>query len=1200
MSVRCEACGADNPEAFRLCGTCGSTLGERCPACSAPVVRGFRFCGSCGLALDAAEARTGTGVGVLGEPVSSRVGEIPRSAAERRLVSILFADLVSFTTLAEGRDPEEVQDLQGRYFETCRAIIARYGGAVNKFIGDAVMAMWGAPVAHEDGAERAVRAGRALAAAVAAVGEQVGLPRLAARAGVVSGEAAITVGAVGQGMVAGDVVNTAARLQSAARPGTVLVDEATYRTTRGSIAFERAGDRTLRGKRLPVPAWEARQVVALRRGKERSVLPEGPLVGRDGAVAIVKDLLETVREERTPRLASIIGQAGIGKSRIGWELEKYVDGIVEKIAWHQARSPAYGEGLAFWALAEMVRFRAGIAEGDPPSVARKRLTDCLATYVPNEVERRWIAPHLSGLVGLGPVPDGGREEAFAAWRSFFERVADTGTTVLVFDDLHWADAGLLDFIEYFAQTASGRPILVATLARPALLERRPDWAAGLRGAVVVQLDPLPRGAMAELLDGLAPGLPDAVAGRVLDRAEGIPLYAVETLRMLVDRGELEVVDGAYRVRGSLDRLAIPETLQALVAARLDDLDPEDRSLIRDAAVLGQAFRPAALAAIGGSTVEAIEPNLDRLVQRALLVEETDERDPARGSYRFLEWLVREVAYGTLSLRDRRERHLAAARYLEELGDPDQIAAVAGHMLAAHRSSPPGRQDRALALDAVAALRAAADRAVALHSPEQAIGFIEGALSITDDEAERAQLWEQAAIAAQAAAHLKEAAAYARQALDWHTAHGDRSAVARTTVRLGAILAFGYEAEASIAVVKGAIEELAGDPALRDDPWLAELYAGMARSYLLAGRIGEAVDWSDRALADAERLGLQPVVAGALASKGAAFLEEGRTTEGIGLLRTSLAMAEQHGLIVPALRARNSLAVGLLADDPRAALDTAAVGLEVARRFGFRDLAIRLASSWAEAALDVGDWDAILDLVAELHRADLPVTDRVDFESTAALVRAWRGDPAADETFRALDELGAAIEPDLAVASLRCRQAAAALALGRPVEALGHAESATTRFRPSGFRTALLWGLVPAARAALWAGDDARVGEAIAEVERSGLGGRYITAILATLRAGLDARRGAVDAAIERYAAAAGLWRGLDVPLQLALCDLEAARYLPPGSPEAAAARDEARAILERLGASSLIERLESGTASAGQAATAGAASSVGATSAASG
>ena len=936
------------------------------------------------------------------------------------------------------------------------------------------MAMWGAPIAREDDAERAVRAAVELVAAVTSVGRQVGLPRLAARAGVVSGEAAITVGAVGQGMVAGDVVNTASRLEAAARPGSVLVDEATYRAVRGSVAFEQAGDRTLRGKRLPVPAWEARQVVAMRHGGGRSVLPEGPLVGRDSSVAIVKDLLQAVREERSCRLVSIFGQAGLGKSRIGWEIEKYIDGVVEKFRWHHARSPAYGEGLAFWALAEMVRSRAEIAQGDSPAVARRRLAACLATYVPDETERRWIAPHLAALIGVGPAPGGEREEAFVAWRAFFERVADTGTTILVFDDLHWADAGLLDFIEYLVQSSSGRPILVITLARPTLLDARPDWGVGLRNYVGLHLDPLPRAAMAELLGEVAPGLPRELSERILDRAEGVPLYAVEILRMLVDRHVLEAVDGTYRVLGELERLAVPETLQALVAARLDDLDPSERALIRDAAVLGQAFRPAALAAIGQTTVEAIEPRLRRLIERELLLQESDERAPTVGTYRFVEWLVREVAYGTLSLRDRRERHLAAAAYFEKLDDPEVRGSVASHLLAAYRSGPAGRTDPVLALRAVAALRAAADRAFSLHSPEQALEFLEGALSVTADDAERAQLWEQAAVSAQGAARLKEAATYARQAIDWHAAHGNRSAVARTTARLGAILAFDYEAEASIAVVRSAIEELGDDPAMRDDPWLAELRAGLARSYLLAGHTREAVEWADRALDGAERLGLQQVVAGTLATKGAALLEDGRTNEGIGLLRTSLAMAEEHGLVVPALRARNSLAVGLLADDPRAALETAGVGLEVARRFGFRDFAIRLASNWAEAALDVGEWDGILDLVAELHRTDLPLTDRVDFESNEALVLTWRADATAAARFAAIDELIAHSDLDLTVATVRGRESAAALALGRPPEALAHAETAARLYLAAGLRTSVLWGTVPTARAALWAGDDGRL------------------------------------------------------------------------------------------------------------------------------
>ncbi|MDP9482893.1 MAG: AAA family ATPase, partial [Chloroflexota bacterium] len=1002
-------------------------------------------------------------------------------------------------------------------------------------------------------------------------------------AGVVSGEAAITVGAVGQGMVAGDVVNTASRLQAAARPGTVLVDEATYRAVRGSVAFERAAERTLRGKRLPVAAWEARRVVARRGGEGRSVLPEGPLVGREGALAIVKDLLASVREERSARLVSIFGQAGLGKSRIGWELEKYVDGVIEQIPWHHARSPAYGEGLAFWALGEMVRRRAGIAEGDPPALARRRLATCLARFVPDEAERRWIEPHLAALIGVGPAPGGEREEAFAAWRTFFERVADVGTTVLVFDDLHWADSGLLDFIEYLVQESNGRPILVVTMARPALLEARPGWGVGRRNYVGLFLDPLPRTAMAELLGGLAPGLPSPVAERILDRAAGIPLYAIETLRMLVDRGELEAVDGTYQVRGRLDQLAVPETLQALVAARLDGLEPADRALIRDAAVLGQAFRPAALAAIGGTTAEALEPNLGRLVQRELLVQETDDRAPDWGNYRFVEWLVREVAYGTLSLRDRRQRHLAAAAHFEDLDDPELRGAVASHLLAAYRSGSAGRSDPALALRAVAALRVAADRAFSLHSPEQALEFLEGALSATADETERAQLWEQAAIAAQAAARLQDAANYARQAVDWHAGHGDGSARARTTARLGAILAVEYETQASIDLVRAALAELVGDAALHDDPSVVELMASLARAYLLNGGLKEAMEWADRTLDDAERLDLRPTVAGALATKGAALLEAGRTAEGIGLLRASLTMSEQHSLVIPALRARNSIAVGLLTDDPRAAFEVADAGLGTALRLGLRDVAVRLVSNWAVAGLEIGEWDRVARTVAELDREDLPVPDQIDLGSIAAIVSTWRGDPGAAARFTALEERLPTPSDPLASAVFLARRSMAALAVGRPMDALTDAEATTPILRPTGLSTSMVESAVLTARAALWAGDVDRLRRAVEEVKAYGSRGRWLGAMVTTLTAGLLARTGKASGAVDRYATAASAWRELGVPLQLALCQIEAAHLLAPGTAPAEDAAAEARAILGGLGAKTLIDRLDGGLAESTQA-----------------
>ena len=1170
------------------CGACGSALGVRCPACGAAVAREARFCGGCGARVarpppGAAAATAGEPPGAGADAPAVRRPSVGAAApvAERRQVSVLFVDLVAFTTLAGGRDPEEVRDLLDRYFATCRTLIARYGGALEKFIGDAVMAVWGAPVAHEDDAERAVRAALDLVAAVRGLGLELGLDGLSARGGVVTGEAAITVGAVGQGMVAGDVVNTASRLQAAARPGAVLVDEATHRIVGGSITFKPAGRHTLRGKPLPVQAWQAGRVVALRRGRGRSRRLEGPLVGRESTLAIVRQLLEAVRVERTSRLVSIFGQAGVGKSRIVWELEKYVDGVVEPIWWHQAGSPAYGEGLAFWALAAMVRARAGIG-GERPGVARRRLAACLARFVPQEAERRWIGPHLAALVGLGPATGAEREEAFAAWRTFFERIADQGTTVLVFDDLHWADAGLLDFVEYLVERSKDRPLLVVAVARPELLERRPDWGAGRGGYVGLSLEPLSRSAMTELLLSSAPGLPADLTGRILDRAEGIPLYAAEYLRMLVDRGGLAPAADGYEVRGSLDRLAVPESLHALVAARLDALDPDDRALLRDAAVLGDAFRPAALAAVAATAAEAIEPGLRRLVRRELLARVGDDRGPASDQHRFVERLVRDVAYGTLALRDRRTRHLAAASYYESLDDPDAGGAIAGHILAAYRSVPRGKGDPALADRAVAALRTAAERASAVHAPDAALAYLEEALAVASDPGQRALMHERAAGAAQALARLEEAETYARSALDWYRQQDDHPAMARTAARLGSIQVARYDA-AAIDTMQAVVDELRGGHpvealTLADDPAAIGLLAGLARACVVNGRIADAIAWADQALAGAERLRLVHLTADALAAKGAALLEERRTTEGVALLRAALTVAEDHGLVVSALRARNSLAVGLLSDDPRAAFVTADAGLAIARQVGFRDIAVRLASNWAEAALEVGEWDAALEALAELDDDRLPITDRVDLGGVVALIRAWRGDPGAADRFDALAALLPPSGEQLAAGALLHRRALAAIALGQPAAAQVDAEAAMLALAAFGGRTAARDAGVAVARAALWNGDTDRLARAIADLRSSGLGGRWVEAILRTLEAGLAARLGDAGAATEHYAEASAAWRRLDLPFQLAICRLEAAALLPPGSDEAAVACDEARATFENLGARAFLERLASGLA----------------------
>ncbi len=368
--------------------------------------------------------------------------------AERRLVSVLFADLVGFTTLSESRDAEEVRELLSGYFEHCRKLIGRYGGTVEKFIGDAVMAVWGTPLAYEDDAERAVRAALELVQAVTDLGAQVGAPDLRARAGVLTGEAAVTLGAEGQGMVAGDLVNTASRIQSESEPGTVLVGEETRTATEAAVHYEDAGEHTLKGKAEPVRLWRAVRVVAGARGALRSSGLEAPFVGRDRELRLVKDLFHATAEDRKANLVSVLGMGGIGKTRLSWEFEKYVEGLAIASLWHRGRCLSYGEGVAYWALADMVKMRCRIAEEDDTRSALAKLRATIEEFVEDPEERRWVEPRLAHLLG----------------------------------HMQWADDGLLDFIEYLLEWSRSLPLFMMALARPELDEQRPSWGAVTRAS----------------------------------------------------------------------------------------------------------------------------------------------------------------------------------------------------------------------------------------------------------------------------------------------------------------------------------------------------------------------------------------------------------------------------------------------------------------------------------------------------------------------------------------------------------------------------------------------------------------------------------------------------------------------------------------------------------------------------------------------
>ena len=491
----CASCGAENPTGQKFCGQCGSPLSVLCPSCGSPSAPGQRFCGECGTALDSAP--TQAPAAVPERPPAAP----PAPAAERRLVSVLFADIVGFTSLSEARDSEEVRELQSRYFDACRRLIELYGGTVEKFIGDAVMAVWGAPVATEDDAERAVRAALELVAAVQALGEEVGLGELRARASVLTGEAAVTIGAEGEGMVTGDLVNTASRVQSLAPPGAVFVGEGTRRASEATIVYESSGSHELKGKTGLVPLWRALRVVSGARGTLKSEGLEAPFVGRDRELRLLKELFHASSEERKAHLVSVTGIGGIGKSRLAWEFFKYIDGFPQRVLWHRGRCLAYGEGVTYWALADMVRMRCRIAEDEEAGSALEKLRATLSEYLLDDEERRFVEPRLAHLLGLEAREAREKEELFGAWRLFFERLADADPVVMVFEDMQWADASLLDFVGYLLEWSRDHPLYVITLARPELLERRPTWGAGKRMFSALYLEPLSEESMQELLAG---------------------------------------------------------------------------------------------------------------------------------------------------------------------------------------------------------------------------------------------------------------------------------------------------------------------------------------------------------------------------------------------------------------------------------------------------------------------------------------------------------------------------------------------------------------------------------------------------------------------------------------------------------------------------------------------------------------------------
>ena len=808
--IVCADCGRENPDEARYCLACGARL---------------------------------------------RAGAPRRE--ERKVVSILFADLVGFTSRAEKLDPEDVRATLSPYYARLRAELERRGGTVEKFIGDAVMAVFGAPVVHEDDPERAVRAGLAIRDAIVQDGE------LQVRVAVTTGEALVSPEASpaeGEGMVAGDVVNTAARLQSSAPVNGILVDETTQRATARAIEYREAEPVQAKGKVEPVHVWEA---VEARSRFGVDVVQEGAVfVGRRRELDFLTDAFGRAREQRTPQLVTLVGVPGIGKSRLVYELSRVVDAEEELVFWRQGRSLPYGEGVTYWALAEMTKAQAGILESDPPEEAERKLAEAVAGLHNESPER--LLKGLRPLLGLGSDGEasGERSERFAAWREFLDGLAEQRPTVLVFEDLHWADDDLLDFVDHLVDWSTGVPLLVVCTARPELLERRSGWGGGKPNALTISIAPLSDDDTARLLSSLLERsvLPAEVHASLLARAGGNPLYAEQFARLLAETGADE-------------ELPLPENVQGIIAARLDGLPAAEKQLLQDAAVLGKVFWLGAACAVGGIEPEQGEARLHALERKEFVRRERRSSVGGEEEYGFRHVLVRDVAYGQIPRGARAERHERAAAWLEALGRPEDHAEMLVHhyleAIALRRASG-GAESAELATRARLAARGAGDRALALSAFPAAARFYESALELwPPDDEERPEL-----LLAYAQARVDDVALddwVLTEAIEGFLRAGKIEKTAEAEARLGSVWLNRGDRDRALEHLERAraLVEQRGPSAAK-----AYVYQELARVLMMAEELERSIELVSESLELAESLGLEAIRSRDLNTRGTARILNG--------------------------------------------------------------------------------------------------------------------------------------------------------------------------------------------------------------------------------------------------------------------------------------------------------------------------------------
>ncbi len=1159
MSVTCSSCGTPGLDGARFCATCGESLSVRCPQCAGEVPEGSRFCPTCGSQLDADREQSDA------------------SREERKVVSVLFADLVGFTAHAAQADPEDVRVRLTVYHRKIREDVERFGGRVEKLMGDGAFAVFGAPIAHEDDPERAVRAALRVQRSVEDLNEGDAELALSVRIAVTTGEAIVQLqddDPDREGIV-GDVVNTASRLEAVAPPGGVVVDERTYLATRDAVIYTDLDPVRVKGKEVPLAIWQPQEARS-RYGVAVERRHVAPFVGRDAELGVLVDAFERVVADSTVQLVTIVGEPGAGKSRLLHEFFDSVDARPDLVWWRQGRCPAYGEGIAFWALSEIVKSHAGILESDTADIAERKLHTALRSLPIDPANADWVESRLARLAGVG-TNEGEVDQAdlFSAWLRFFEAMADRNPLVLVVEDLHWADGAMLDFIEHLTDWAVSSPILVVTTTRPELLAGRDSWGGGRRNSNTIGLAPLDDAAAAGLLSALLDStvLDAEVLDAILGRAGGNPLYVTEFVRLA---GDMDAVADASRIAA----MPLPGSVQALVAGRLDQLEADEKAVLQAASVVGRVFWAGALKSLRPTLTT--DDVLRGLIRRELIRPVRDTSMQGQQEYVFTHSVIRDVAYGQIPRDERAHLHESVAGWIEAVSGTQ--GSDAGELLAYHLgealslSSSPAEDVR---LRAYRAHMQAGDRARGLNptlgadyyrraveyaaaGPDRAHALLEYGDTIRLTEPDRVR------------ALLDEALTLFREA-------GDAEGEALTFSFLAGLLWWRGDTAEAYAHSKRAVEIVEDLPASTAK---ARVLVTRASGLYLRGDAAAALEVSAIAADVVAEAGSAADQVQFLYTRGGALVELGDET-GLDDLQAAADMALDRNMTQPAVTALNNLATvaatARSTDEALAAIDK---GIALCEERGAVAGTIWASFTKCEILVPAGRWDEVLELadyVAERDAALGGSQAATGAASLKAIVLFYRGQRAEARRLHATvlksaREIGdqQVLSPVLAFEALMAADS------GECSAAIDLCEQYhTSTVDNPGMRSYNL----AAATEALWACDEknlllrlaqsTRAVGALGEVQVARARG-HAAAVNGDCRAAADHFEQAIERAEE-----AGRY------LDGTLARLERARALDAAATRSEIPRliGEARERAERMGAAKLLDRLDgfkaTGTSSGG-------------------